>query len=70
MIVVDIPTFIAPTTILAVVMTGLRGIFNAMLCGANVPGIYYIFANAFVYTWVRHPSTARGKTPCFINMEE
>ena len=51
-------------------MTGLRGIFNAMLCGANAPAIYYIFANVFLYTWVRRPSTARGKTPCFINKEE
>ena len=63
-------TFIAPTTILVVVMAGLRGSIKAMPCCANAPSIYYIFANVFIYTWVRRPSTARGKTPCFINMEE
>ena len=40
-------------------MTGLRGIFNAMPSGANATAIYYIFANVFVYMWVRRPSTAR-----------
>ena len=51
-------------------MSDLRGIIKAMPCSANAPAIYYIFTNVFVYTWVRRPSTARGKTPCIINMEE